>query len=171
MKERYDENGHLIGDGSWHHPYHIEEFPGLNLRITVQKSATTESVYVFYMNRETLEYAKVRFSSHISNDLKYGAVIDGKSPDARNEILFRIGLMTKTFIPRFVNHIHTQYVAKKKLHLYEEADKTIAELTALPAGTDISEYRGKIAKGTTLMITSDKILSVQRGGDFKYTEK
>lgn len=170
-KERYDINGQMIGDGNSHCLYHIEEFPGLPIKTNVQKSLSTESVYVTYLNMETLEIAKVRFSSHTCNDVEFGAVIDGYTSNARNEILYRLGFMTKEFVPYFMNHIHTQPVAKKKLHLYEEADKTIKELIGLPVGTDISEYRGKIAKGTNMMITSDKVLSVQRGGYFKYIAK
>lgn len=171
MKERFDENGNQIGDGATHCTYRIEDFGELPVRAIVSESYSTESVYVTYTNLDTLVTVKVRFSSHICNDVKFGAAIDGNSSDARNEILYRLGFIDRVFVPAFVNHINTQYVAKKKLNTYEEADKTIAELIALPAGTDISEYRGKLAKGSTMLITSDKVLRVQRGGYFKYNEK
>lgn len=171
MKERYDENDQPIGDGTTHCSYRIEDFGELPVRAIVSESYSTESVYVTYTNLDSHVSVKVRFSSHTCNDVKFGAAIDGNTSDARNEILFRLGFIDRIPVPFFVNHIHTQYVAKKKLHAYEEADKTIAEIIALPAGTDISEYRGKLAKGTTKMITSDKVLRVQRGGDFKYIEK
>ena len=171
MKERYDENGMLIGDGSTHCTYYIEDFGSMPICTIVNESLSSESVYISYVNTETNESVKVRFSSHISNDVKFGAVIDGYSGNVRNEILYRLGFISREFVPHYTNHIHTQYVAKKKLHLYEECDKSLAELVALPEGTDISAYRGKRIKGTNEIITSDTVLSIQCGGHYEYKNK
>lgn len=169
--ERYDINGQMIGNGDSHCAYNIEEFPGLPIKTNVQKSLSSESVYVTYLHMETLKLAKVRFSSHTCNDVEFGAVIDGHSTNVRNEILYKLGLVERRFVPAFSGCITFQNVAKKKMHLYEVADKTIAELSSLPAGTDISEYRGKIAKDSSMVITSSKVISKQIGGHFEYIMK
>lgn len=169
--ERYDINGQMIGNGDSHCLYHVEEFPGLPIKTNIQKSLSSESVYVTYLHLETLALAKVRFSSHTCNDVEFGAVIDGHSSNVRNEILYKLGFIERRFVPAFASHITYQYVAKKKMHLYEVADKTIEELSSLPVGTDISEYRGKIAKDSSMVITSSKVTSKQVGGHFEYIMK
>lgn len=98
-------------------------------------------------------------------------VADGRSSNARNEILYRLGFIDRVFIPSYRNLVTHQAVAKKKLHLYVECDKTLSELIALPEGTDISEYKGKLAKGSTEMITSSIVKRVECGGHFEYIKK
>lgn len=172
MKERFDENGMMIGDGNTHCTFNIEDFTGYPIKATVSESLSTESVYVTYLNTETLALAKVRFSSHICNDVKFGAVVDGRSSDARNEILYRLGFLNRRTVYKKFNWISRQSVAKKKLHLYEECDKTFEELRSLPTGTDISEYKGKLLKGTAEVITCDKVFELfSKVGKIEYYEK
>jgi hypothetical protein len=56
-----------------------------------------------------------------------------------------------------VSSIANRAVAKKDVSQYEESDKTIQELYALGANADISEHKGKLAKGSTYLILGDKV--------------
>jgi hypothetical protein len=90
-----------------------------------------------------------------------------------NEILHRLGILGRVFIPLKRKRILSRAVSKKDIlkGIYEEADKTIKELYALPVGTDISMYKGKIAKGGNSLIQGDKVEEYieQRTGYFGET--
>ncbi len=168
MTTRFDSNDQMIGEGDVHAHFSIEEFEGFPIRSSVQESISTESVYVVYTNEVTGAAVQVRFSGHCCNAVRFGEVIDGYGRQVREQILFRLGLATRRFVPAFVNHVITQAVAAKRLANYEMASLTLEEIKALPAGSDISEFCGKIAKDSNYLIKSDRVLSVQQGGKFIY---
>lgn len=135
---------------------------------SVSKSVTTESVYVYYKNTRNDKIATVRFSNHSSNSLEFGDVIDGNFNNYE-EILFKLGLMRRIFVPNTHLLICKQCVAKKNLTNYEEAELTIQEMYALGEGADLSKYVGKIAKGSNYLICSDKIQKYEdKLGEYKY---
>ena len=159
-----DADGNMIGDGSIHRPYNIVDFSNYpQIAHSVSKSISTESVYVTYRNEETGDKAVVRFSGHNNNATRFGDQMvgwDNDSPYAKrleNELKYRLGLMDKTL--KYGTHIGTRSVSNADLESgkYEEADITLAELYALPAGTDISQHTGKLAKGSRELILGDVV--------------
>lgn len=143
---RTDRDGNPIGDGDWHMNYFVREFPEYpQISSRVDKSVTTESVYVTYTNADNGRSVKVRFSGHRSNAERFGDVLTGSAP--RGEILYRLGLATKEWQP--FGYVPIGTISNKQIAEgnYEVADKTRAELERLPKGTDISEYKGKLVPG------------------------
>lgn len=143
---RTDRDGNPIGDGDWHMNYFVSEFPEYpQISSRVDKSVTTESVYVTYTNADNGRSVKVRFSGHRSNAERFGDVLTGGAP--RGEILYRLGLATKEWQP--FGYVPIGTISNKQIAEgnYEVADKTRAELERLPKGTDISEYKGKLVPG------------------------
>lgn len=143
---RTDRDGNPIGDGDWHMNYFVREFPEYpQISSRVDKSVTTESVYVTYTNADNGRSVKVRFSGHRSNAERFGDVLTGGAP--RGEILYRLGLATKEWQP--FGYVPIGTISNKQIAEgnYEVADKTRAELERLPKGTDISEYKGKLVPG------------------------
>lgn len=161
-----DKAGNLIGDGKYHSSYDIIDFPGRPyIRHSVDKSQSTESVYVTYTNKNNGKFVRLRFSNHESNSVKFGDDLNGKLA-SRDEILYRLGEKKRTFVPHKRLTIETRQVSKKDLvsGKFEEADKTIKELYSLGAGADLSKYKGKIAKDSNYLIVGDKVHEYE---DFK----
>ena len=159
-----DADGNMIGDGSIHRPYNIVDFSNYpQIAHSVSKSTSTESVYVTYRNEETGDKAVVRFSGHNNNATRFGDQMvgwDNDSPYAKrkeDELKYRLGLMDKTL--KYGTYIGTRSVSNADLESgkYEEADITLAELYALPAGTDISQHTGKLAKGSRELILGEVV--------------
>ncbi len=168
MRTKEDENGNAIGDGTEHMPYDIENFGGYGIRHIVEEAATSESVYVTYIDTQSGKSAKVRFSGHISNDVKEGLVIDGRGLNVRDEILYRLGHKSKEWCPFIVAYVCKEAVGKKRIANFEVGPMTLDEILALPVGTDINECKGKIAKGSNWLIKNDKVIAVERGGRWIY---
>ena len=157
MKTREDRSGNIIGDGSWSVEstiFDFNEYP--QIQSETSHSETTETVYVTYINKDNNKRITVRFSLHENNAVKFGDQLDGNFA-SKNEILYHLGLKKRTFIPNTRPYIHTQMVAKKKLGDYEEFDLTIKEIYELGVGADLSNYKGKIAKGSNYLILSDRV--------------
>ena len=159
-----DADGNMIGDGSIHRPYNIVDFSNYpQIAHSVSKSTSTESVYVTYRNEETGDKAVVRFSGHNNNATRFGDQMvgwDNDSPYAKrkeDELKYRLGLMDKTL--KYGTYIGTRSVSNADLESgkYEEADITLAELYGLPAGTDISQHTGKLAKGSRELILGEVV--------------
>lgn len=149
-----DRFGNTIGDVNV--DYRIEDLSAYSteIRTKVQKSNSTESVYVYYILGDKM--AVVRFSSHSCNGVEFGNYIDGNTYPI-DEILYRLGLVKRVFIPNTYLSIYTQQVAKKKIASYEMADITIQEMYAMGEGADLSAYKGKIAKDSNYLILGDTI--------------
>lgn len=142
-RQKSDRYGNQIGDGSWHTLYLVHEFPDYpQVKSRVDKSITTESVYVTYTNVDNGRSVSVRFSGHSSNAELFGDVLTGSAP--YGEIMYRLGLATKEWYP--FGYVPIETISRKKIAEgnYEVADKTRSELQHLPIGTDISEYKGKL---------------------------
>lgn len=157
MKALKDRKDNLIGDGTYHVEYHVidlDNYPQVSY--TVDKSDTSESVYVRYSNAENGKSITVRFSWHENNAVKFGDQLNGYTA-SENEILYRLGLKTRTFIPNTFLAIAKRMVKKVEMKNYEEADLTIQEMYALGAGADISAHTGKLAKGSNWLIEGTEI--------------
>lgn len=163
MYIREDINGAVIGGYESEASYHVEDFTGYPIEVSVNKASSTESVYVIYKRTDDLsKSATVRFSWHTCNGVMFGDYIDGNNTSiVRNEILYRLGFKQKKFVPFTKHYICKESVGKKRMKQYEMCDKTIEELVKLPIGTDLSEYVGKIAKDSNILIKSDKVLLVE----------
>lgn len=164
IRYREDRNGQPIGDGSVHFPYEVVDFSGYpQISHRVSESVGTESVYVTYTNEDTGAKATVRFSGHENNATKFGDQLSGwynNSPvkqQMENELKYRLGLVDRKYI--YAKSIPTRSVSNKELAAgtYPEADKTIQELYELPVGTDLAQYKGKLAKGSRYLITGGKV--------------
>lgn len=168
-----DKNGMLIGDGSWHADYSIEDMTGYPVTISVEKALTTESVYVNYkysdLENEVFKTVSVRWSSHRANENYTGMYIkiNGRS-NQRDEILNLLGLKKSRIVdvraPYFKNH----YVSKKKINEYTMCDMTFDELLALPVGTKIP--KGQVCRKGDLLcqIDSDEIYLGKIGERIEY---
>ena len=160
MKERYDINGMQIGDGSWHNPHTIFDFGELPVTAHVEKSVATESVYVTYTRTDISDIkAKVRFSNHTCNDIRYGEVIDGNLSEAREHVLVKLGFMRVVKTPRFAKHIAFNSVALKKIKTgaVELLPISIDELyDKVNVGESLEDYFGKavMKNGQPVVITS-----------------
>ena len=162
----------LIGDGSVHADYKVYDFSKKYPQIvtSVSKSLNSESVYVYYRNKDNDRVITCRFSWHENNATKFGDQLDGiiAEPD---EVLFHLGLKKRTFIPKTSLLVPSRTVSKKDLESgrYEEADKTIQEIYSMGAGADISQYNGKLAKGSNYLILGNKILETkEKFGTYVY---
>ena len=189
MVNKVDRDGNPIGDGSWHKNYKVDEvalsYP--NISYKVDKSASTESVYVTYTNNDP-KYPEnerpkvtVRYSNHDSNAVKFGDQLRGHEFDEStpvgkrmaerqtNILLTRLGL--KKAVPVYGKYIPNRMVSNREIEqgIYEETDKTIQEMYDLPIGTDISQYKGKVAKGSRYLIEGNE---VERGQikDYKFVD-
>jgi len=150
-----------IGDGSWHVEHDIinlDKYPQVDYKVNY--SDTTESVYVEYTNKENNKSVTVRFSNHENNAVKFGDQLNGNWV-RDDEILYRLGLKNRIFIPETKKDIGAYQVKRAEAKSYEEADKTIQELYDLPVGTDLSAYKGKRVKSNR----ADKISNWIIGGD------
>lgn len=153
MKAREDRSGNYIGDGSYNVEYTVFDMPeGVEVRIS--KSDTSESVYVYYTYKE--EKVTVRFSHHQNNAVKLGEQLDGNLCK-RDEVLCRLGLKKRTFIPDTYLSISFTTVSKKNANNYEEAPLTIQEMYSLGEGADLTEYVGKLAKNSRYLITGNVV--------------
>ena len=134
--------------------FSIENFDNKNITHTVVKSNTTESVYVTYHYNE--KEAKVRFSNHSSNALKFGDVLNGFTV-TQNEILCELGLMNRVFIPEVRLSVPYIQIKKTKMGNYKECNLSIKEIYALGAGANITEFKGMLCKGSNHLIQGDEI--------------
>ena len=157
-KSRTDRTGNNIGDGTWNIEPHINDFNEYpQIKTSVSNSRTTESTYVTYLNSENGKSITVRFSNHENNATKFGDQLDDMA--SNDEILFRLGLKKREFIPNKFLNIWTRQVSKNDLinNTFEEGDKTIKELYALGKDADLSDYKGKLAKDSNYLILGDKV--------------
>lgn len=157
---REDQYGSSIGNGTSHVQYHAintAAFPQVN--VTVNTSGTTESVYVTYTNNDNAMSTTVRFSNHMSNAVMFGDQLDGALATDL-QILFRIGLASRTFAPSTSVVIETKQIKKAIMSQYEECALTMQELYALGEGADISAHTGKLAKGSNRIIVSTTVVRI-----------
>jgi len=160
MKTREDRNGNAILDGSWNINYSVIDFSDYSqISHRVSNSETTESVYVTYTNEENGLSATVRFSLHENNAVKFGDQLDGNFV-SEHEVLARLGLMKRVFIPNTYLSIDNRKVKFSDIALYEEAELTIKEMYAMGAGADLSQFTGKLAKGSNYLILGTKVTEV-----------
>jgi len=143
-----DRNGNQILDGKWHVDFTILQIEGVD--VSVDKSLTTESVYVTYSRGDNK--ITCRFSIHENNAVKFGDQLNGNIT-SKEEIMFHLGMIKRIFIPSVKKSIGTKQIKKTQIQNYKESELTIGELYNLPAGTDISSHTGKIAKGSNYLIT------------------
>lgn len=135
------------------------DFPQISVK--VEFSLTTESVYVKYRNNATGDVATVRFSYHENNAVRLGVELNGWKANcplakrAENELKYRLGLTSKTI--EYGKKITSRMVAKRDVDNYEVADVTMSELYALPIGSNISQYTGKIAKNSRYLILGSEV--------------
>lgn len=152
-----DRSGNYIGDGSWHVEHGVEPFEEYpQITSSVSESPTTESVYVTYYNTDNGKRVTVRFSNHENNATKYGDQLDGYA--SRDEILYRLGLRKREFVPKKRAWIPTRQVSKKDLaaQKYPESDYTIQELyKKVEQGESIADEIGKVSKGSNYLIQGD----------------
>ncbi len=161
---RHDINGTIIGDGEFHCNYEIFDFEGFPITSQVQEAYTTESVYVSYRRTDILsDSVQVRYSDHICNGIKFGVYVDGRHPEAKKEVLSRLGLLRKVAVPVMSKYVAHRNVTKKTLKQYQTTPVTIAKLEELPEGTDISEYTGKVCEGTNILIVGNTVAVRQIG--------
>ena len=161
MKAKEDRSGNYIGDGTWNiepSVFDFSEYPQVTSSISY--SNTTESAYVTYRNTDNLKSITVRFSEHENNAVKFGDQLNGLFA-SRNEIMYRLGIICRKFIPNTYLHISTMQVKKKEICNYEIANITIKEMYDKGANADISEYIGKIAKDSNYLIIGDKVEELQ----------
>lgn len=157
MKATTDRNDNLIGSGNYHVEHTVYDFPEFpSIQSTVTESNTSETVYIRYANRENGRNVTVRFSWHINNAVEFGDQLDGNTT-SRDEVLYRLGLMRRTFIPNSFLFIGKRMVKKSAMKNYEEADLTIGEMYELGEDADLSRFVGKLAKGSNYLITSSKV--------------
>ena len=151
-KQNYDRYGNLVGDGSWHHDYHVVDFSDMpEIDVRVSKSNTSESVYVRYLHCPTMKSITCRFSTHISNAVLYDVELNGHTA-TRDEILYKLGLKKCKWVANTKIHIPARQVGKAKFADYEIAELTLDEMYALGEGADISMYTNKVAKGSNWLI-------------------
>jgi hypothetical protein len=158
-KVKTDRLGNYIGSADSHAFYDVLDFSAYpEVEVRVNESQSTESVYVTYMNNRLLKSVTVRFSHHVCNAVEFGDMLDGNIA-SRNEILYHLGLMSRTFKPDSYLAIATRQISNKDLSkgIYEEAPLTIQEMYALGEGADLSQYEGKLAKGSRYLIESDVV--------------
>lgn len=161
MKAREDKNGNMISETNI--AYEVLDFTAYNVASSVSNSETTESVYVRYQNNDNGMSVTVRFSNHTCNAVLFGDKLDGNT-STRDEILFHLGLKTRTFVQRTYLFIGSRQVGKKDLNKYEESDLTIKEMYALGANADLSVHNGKLAKGSNYLVLDNKVSMVGETG-------
>ena len=159
MNALQDKRDNFIGDGTYHVDYEVIDFKKLGydyIKSEVSFSDTTESVYVYYINQKNNEVAVVRFSTHTCNAVKFGIVLEHAIEE---EILYKLGIMKRKRVEDKETRlsITSQQVKKVDAYKYEEAPLTIQEMYALGAEADLSQYKGKLAKGSRYLILGDKV--------------
>ena len=168
MKATIDKHDNPIGDGTFHCRYNVIDLTSYGVRSTISFSGTTESVYVTYINDNNSKRITARFSYHINNAVKYGDQLNGFIA-TEDEILFHLGLKTRTFKPDIILQLGRNAVKAKKINEYKSCGLTLSELFALGDGADISMYVGMLIEGTDKVITSSKITSYEgKYGSFIY---
>lgn len=151
METLTDRNDNPIGNGSYHVEHYIidlENYPQVSY--TVNRSNTSETVYVKYFNSENSKEITVRFSWHENNAVLFGDQLPGSATS--DEILYHLGLKTRDFVPNTYLMIAKRMVKKVEMKDYKESELTIQEMYALGAGADISAHTGKLAKGSNWLI-------------------
>lgn len=157
MKTTTDRHDNLIGNGNYHVDHTVYEFPEFpSIYSSVTKSNTSETVYVRYANADNGKSITVRFSWHLNNAVEFGDQLDGNTT-SREEVLYKLGLMRRTFIPNSFLFIGKRMVKKSAMLNYEEAELTIQEMYDLGEDADLSQFVGKLAKGSNYLITSSKV--------------
>lgn len=151
-KDRFDKHGNMIGDGSYHCEYSVFDIDGVGVNVSFSESS--ESVYVTYSYGD--KRCIVRFSNHLCNSVSFGDYLDGNMA-YMNEIRYRLGLCGREFVPDTRLWIESRNVKKIEACNYDECDKTIQELYAMGSGASLSEYVGKLAKGSRLLIIGDVV--------------
>lgn len=152
MKTLKDRNDNPIGDGRYHVEHHVidlENYPQVSY--SIDKSNTSETVYVKYFNSDNGKEITTRFSWHENNAVKFGDQLNGYTA-SENEILYHLGLKTREFIPNTYLAIAKRMVKKVEMKNYDESELTIQEIYALGEGADISSHTGKLAKGSNWLI-------------------
>ena len=154
---RTDKTGNYIGDGRFHVNHEVFDFPKYpQIETSVSFSDTTESVYVTYYNNENRITCRFSHHQNKNNAVKFGDQLDGYLA-TELEVLYRLGLATREFIPSTYLSIKYHQIKKVLVQKYEMADKTIHELYQLGEGADLSEYTGKVAKDSNYLITGNTI--------------
>lgn len=152
-----DREGNIIGNGNWHTLYNVEVFDGFpQITSKVEKSETTESVYVKYYNSDNGKSVIVRFSNHNCNAERFGDVLGRWA--SKDEILYNLGLKKRRFEQSVRIFIPTQQVKKKKLAAgeYEYSEYTIQELYNMVKNKQsIKSHIGKVAKNSNYLILDD----------------
>jgi len=159
MKNITDREGNFIGTGAVSAKYDIidmSDYP--QVEIKVDKSLTTESVYVKYCLG--LEKVVCRFAHHNNNAVKFGDQLNGYIAE-KDEILALLGLKNRTFVPNKYFTFGKKQVKKSECANYEETNLTIQEIYALGKDADITAHVGKLAKGSNWLILTDTIREVE----------
>lgn len=157
MKAPTDRNGNPIGNGTYHVEHHVidlSDYPQVSY--SIDKSNTSETVYVKYFNSENGKEITVRFSWHENNAVMFGDQLPGSATS--DEILYHLGLKTREFVPNTYLMIAKRMVKKIEMKNYEESELTIQEIYALGAGADISAHKGKLAKGSNWLIEGTEVV-------------
>lgn len=162
MAQKYDINGMAIGDGTYHVHYDIIDFGDLPISYRVEEAISSESVYVTYIRDDNHEYAKVRFSNHTCNDIRFGEVIDGRWSDARNLVLVKLGFMRIVKTPRYAKHIAFNSASLKKIKsgAIELLPTTFGDLyDSVNIGDSLDGYVGKAVDkgGKPVVIVSKEV--------------
>lgn len=178
-----DKSGNYIGDGKHHVEYNVKDltkkYPQISQK--VDKSETTESVYVTYVNNDNDKKVTLRFSNHENNAVKTGEQLNGYIT-SEDEILYKLDLKKRVFVPETRLIFPFSQVSKKKINQYKESPLTIREIYSLGENADISKYKGMIAKDSNYLIEGDTIKKVEmhtlnskgekvRIGSYKYVDK
>jgi len=157
MEAIKDRNDNMIGDGTYHVDHHVidlENYP--HVSYSIDKSNTSETVYVKYFNSENGKGITTRFSWHENNAVRFGDQLNGYTATS-DEILCHLGLKTRQFIPDTRLIVPCRQVRKSEMKKYEESDLTISEIYNLGAGADITAHNGKLAKGSNWLIEGNEI--------------
>ena len=161
---KLDRSGNYIGDGKYHVNYKVFDFPEYPfISNSVEKSDTTESVYVTYRNNQNDKKITVRFSLHENNAVKFGDQLNGVLA-TKDEVLYNLGFKNRKFIPLKRLMIESRQVKKSQIPQYEQAELTIKEMYDLGANADISQYKGKLAQNSNLLILGDKVTEFEETG-------
>lgn len=175
MTDRYDNQ--ILTPGSCY--YKVMDLSKYGVTSSVSESQSSESIYVYYSYG--IERVAVRFSLHMNNAVQFGDQLDGNTA-TEIEVLHRLGLAKRTFIPLVRKWISKESVSKKVAKTLPECQLTLKELYELPVGTDISMYRGMVVKNTTFRLCADTVQEVAETrinsfgdavaiGDYKYEMK
>jgi len=158
---RTDRSGNPILDGTWNIEPTIFNFPEFpQVSNSISNSATTETTYVTYSNIENGKSITVRFSLHENNATKFGDQLDGNFA-TKDEVLFALGLVGRIFVPETFLFISKQMVKKADMANYQEAELTINEMYDLGENADLTNFVGKLAKGSNWLIQGNTITKME----------